>query len=201
MITGGTVELIAVGIWVTAAAIVINGATSWYALRVARSTDSVALEATARHMYADVLSSVAVLVGLILVSLAGLVILDPIVALLVAILIVRTAYITMKKSLSDLMDVKLPEDEENTIKLAIIEHGGEVVGFHKLRTRKAGSQRYIDLHMVMPKEVSLEDAHRLCDHLEEDIGNKLRHANVTIHVEPCGEECHECYVRCASRKI
>lgn len=201
LILGGTVELITVGIYVTAAAIVINGATSWYALRVARSTDSVALEATAQHMYADVLSSVAVLVGLILVSLTGLTILDPIVALLVAVLIVRTAYLTMKNSLSGLMDQKLPEAEENAIRLSIMEHGGDIVGFHELRTRKSGNQRYVDLHMVMPKEVSIEDAHRLCDHLEEDIGNKLRHTSITIHVEPCGEECHQCYVKCKSRKI
>ena len=59
----------------------------------------------------------------------------------------------------------------------------------------------IDLHMIMPKEVILEDAHQLCDHLEEDIGYKQRHTNVTIHVEPCGEECRESYVKRESRKI
>ena len=200
LIVGGTVELVTLGIYVTAAAIVINLVISWYALRVARSTDSVALEATARDMFADVLSSCAVLVGLILVRLTGLSILDPIVALLVAILITRTAYLTMKKSFGGLMDTKLPEFEEGVIRSCILEHSGEVVAFHELRTRKAGSQRYIDLHLVMPKNASVEEAHRMCDHLEQDIENRLHYTSITIHVEPCTIECEQCSVSCILRK-
>ncbi len=200
LIVGGTVELVTLGIYVTAAAIVINLVISWYALRVARSTDSVALEATARDMFADVLSSCAVLVGLILVRLTGLSILDPIVALLVAILITRTAYLTMKKSFGGLMDTKLPEFEEGVIRSCILEHSGKVVAFHELRTRKAGSQRYIDLHLVMPKNASVEEAHRMCDHLEQDIENRLHYTSITIHVEPCTIECEQCSVSCILRK-
>ncbi len=194
LIGGGTVELVTLGIYVTAAAIVINGATSWYVFRVARSNDSVALEATARDMLADVLSSCAVLVGLILVSLTGLSILDPIVALIVAILIARTAYFTMKRSLGDLIDVRLPEAEEAEIKSCIMEHYSQLVSFHKLRTRKAGSWRYIDLHLVMPKNASVEAAHLMCDHLEQDIESRLRCTTITIHVEPCSIECDQCLV-------
>ncbi len=200
LIVGGTVELVTLGIYVTAAAIVINLVISWYALRVSRSTDSVALEATARDMFADVLSSCAVLVGLILVRLTGLSILDPIVALLVAILITRTAYLTMKKSFGGLMDTKLPEFEEGVIRSCILEHSGKVVAFHELRTRKAGSQRYIDLHLVMPKNASVEEAHRMCDHLEQDIENRLHYTSITIHVEPCTIECEQCSVSCILRK-
>jgi len=194
LITGGTVELVTIGIYVTAAAIVINGAVSWYSLRIAHSTDSIALEATAHDMLADVLSSCAVLAVLILVNFTGISILDPIVALLVAIVIARTAYFTMKKSFGGLIDVKLPEAEENIIRLSILEHVGELVSFHELRTRKAGNQRYIDLHLVMPKYISVEEAHQMCDHLELDIKIKLRQASVTIHVEPCDEECDQCPV-------
>jgi len=194
LISGGTLALVDVGIYITLAAIVINGAMSWYSLRVAHTTDSLALEASARDMLADVLSSVAVLVGLILVRFTGLVILDPIVALLVAVLIARTAFMTMKKSLSDLIDTKLPEEEERIITLAITEHIGELTSFHALRTRKAGNQRYIELHIVMRKNAVLEEAHRLCDHLEEDIKNKLPHTSVIIHTEPCSGECETCPV-------
>ncbi len=200
LIVGGTIELVTIGIYVTAAAIAINGIVSWYALRVARSTDSLALEAIARDMFADVLSSCAVLVGLILVRLTGLSILDPIVALLVAIIIARTAYLTMKKSFGGLMDTKLPEFEEGVIRSCILEHSGEVVAFHELRTRKAGSQRYIDLHLVMPKNASVEEAHRMCDHLEQDIENRLHYTSITIHVEPCTIECEQCSVSCILRK-
>ncbi|MDH5696495.1 MAG: cation diffusion facilitator family transporter [Dehalococcoidia bacterium] len=200
LIFGGTVELVTVGIYVTAAAIVLNGIISWYASRVARSTDSLALEATARDMFADVLSSCAVLVGLILVRLTGISILDPIVALLVAAVIVRTAYLTIKKSFGGLIDVKLPEAEEGIIRSCILEHSGNVVAFHELRTRKAGSQRYIDLHLVMPRDASVEQAHRMCDHLEQDIETRLSYTDVTIHVEPCTIECTQCSVSCALRK-
>ncbi len=199
LMTGATVEMIAMGIYVTAAAIAINSATSWYAFRVSRSTDSVALEASARDMFADVLSSVAVLIGLILVRITGLVILDAIVALLVAVLIARTAYLTMRKSLGDLIDVKLPEQELNKIRAAIDAYHGEMVDFHKLRTRKSGNQRYIDLHVVMPRYVSVAAAHQLCDKLEIDIENKLSSANVTIHVEPCDGRCARCASFCSLR--
>ena len=200
LIAGGTVELVTLGIYITAAAIVINMTVSWYALRVARSTDSIALEATARDMFADVLSSCAVLAGLILVGLTGLNILDPIVALLVAILITRTAYLTMKKSFSGLMDARLPKTEEAEIKSCLREHAGQLVGFHELRTRKAGNQRYIDLHLVMPKTTSVKEAHRVCDHLEQDIKNRLPNISITIHVEPCTIECDQCSVACSLRK-
>ena len=200
LIAGGTVELVTLGIYITAAAIVINMTVSWYALRVARSTDSIALEATARDMFADVLSSCAVLAGLILVGLTGLNILDPIVALLVAILITRTAYLTMKKSFSGLMDARLPKAEEAEIKSCLREHAGQLVGFHELRTRKAGNQRYIDLHLVMPKTTSVKEAHRVCDHLEQDIKNRLPNISITIHVEPCTIECDHCSVSCSLRK-
>ncbi|MFC2052499.1 cation diffusion facilitator family transporter, partial [Chloroflexota bacterium] len=142
-----TVELITLGIYVTLAAIVINTIVSWYALRVARSTDSVALEATARDLFADVLSSCAVLVGLVLVKLTGISILDSIVAMLVAIIIARAAYLTIRKSFGGLMDTKLPKIEEDELMSCIMEHSGQLVGFHAVRTRKAGSQRFIDLHL------------------------------------------------------
>jgi len=200
LIVGGTVEMVSLGIWVTAAAIVINGLVSWYALKVARATDSLALEATARDLLADVWSSCAVLVGLGLVWLTGLTVLDPIVALLVSALIARTAYLTMKKSIGGLVDTRLPQEEEELIRQAILEHSEQLAGFHKLRTRKAGHQRYIDLHLLMPKNVSMVEAHQMCDHLEQDIEHRLKNTSVTIHVEPCDEDCDQCSVPCDSEK-
>jgi cation diffusion facilitator family transporter len=199
LVVGGRVELVTVGIYVTAAAIVVNVAISWYVSRVGRSTESVALKAVARDMLADVLSSCAVLVGLVLVRLTGRNIFDPIVSLLVAALITRTAYLTMKEAFGGLMDAGLPEAEEETIKSCIMEHGSQVVGFHKLRTRKVGSQRYIELHLVVPKDASVQAAHQVCDHLEEDIGARLREASISIHIEPCTTGCESCYVSCTLR--
>jgi cation diffusion facilitator family transporter len=192
LISGATVELVTIGIYVTAAALVINGIISWYALRVAHATDSLALEATARDMFSDMLSSVAVLVGLILVQFTGIKILDPIVALLVAILIARTAYITMKKSFGGLMDTKLPQAEEDEIVACLGEHSDRIAGFHRIRTRKAGSQRYIDFHLVVSRHLSVEQAHKLCDQLEQEIEKRLSDTSVTIHVEPCDGKCEFC---------
>lgn len=201
MMAGTTAVLTEAGIGVMLVSIVASIFLSRHLHKVSKSADSMALEANAHNIATDVYSATAVLIGLIAVRFTGLSIIDPIIALLVSLFIFKVAFDVLRKSFGGLMDQKLPEAEENAIRLSIMEHGGDIVGFHELRTRKSGNQRYVDLHMVMPKEVSIEDAHRLCDHLEEDIGNKLRHTSITIHVEPCGEECHQCYVKCKSRKI
>ena len=98
----------------------------------------------------------------------------------------------LRGSFGGLVDVRLSPAEEDVVRSAISERVGEVVGFHKLRTRKAGSQRYVDLHLVMPRDISVGKAHRLCDELERDIMSMLPHASVVIHVEPCSEECDQC---------
>jgi len=192
LIAGGAVALVPLGIYVTAAAIAINLLVSWYALRVARATESIALEATARDLLADVLSSGAVLVGLILVQFTGIAILDSIVALLVSVLIGRTAFLTMRKSFGGLMDIKLPQAEEDEIVACIKKHGDLIAGFHRIRTRKAGSQRHIDFHLVVSRQLSVERAHQLCDQLEQEIEKRLSDASVTIHVEPCDGNCEKC---------
>jgi len=200
LITKTPLELVELGIYVTAAAVVVDYLISRYLLKMSRKTGSIALEAQAGHVFSDALSSIAILAGLILVRLTGLNMLDPIVALLVALLIIRVGYTTIRKSFGGLVDVRLPKAEEVEIKSCIIEHYSELVGFHKLRTRKAGSQRYIDLHLVMPKNASVDEAHRMCDHLEQDIENRLHHTSVTIHVEPCSIECEQCQISCSLRK-
>jgi len=194
LIIGATVEMLTVGIAITAAALVINLLISLYASKVARAADSLALEATARDMLTDVFSSAAVLVGLVLVRITGVNILDPIVAMIVAVLITITAFFTIKKSVSGLMDTRLPEEEMDVIISTIREHTTQLAGFHKLRTRKAGSHRFIDFHLMLPRNSSLEEAHRMSDHLEDDITAKLPGSSVTIHVEPCDVECEECPV-------
>jgi cation diffusion facilitator family transporter len=197
LITGKTLVQVDVGLGIMAASIVVNIVVSRYLLRVSRKTDSLALEADARHLTTDVMTMVGVLVGLAIVRIGQLVgvnlnIIDPIVAILVALLIMKTAYDITRKSFGGLIDVKLPEDEEDTIRSCILEHSGKVVAFHELRTRKAGSQRYIDFHLVMPRSFNVEEAHRMCDHLEKDLEKRLSRTNVTIHIEPCDGKCQRC---------
>jgi len=192
IMSGTAIELTEAGIGVMLVSIVVSVFLSRHLLKVSRATDSMALEASARNIAADVYSAAGVLVGLVAIRFTGLNIIDPIIALLVALFILKVAYDVLRRSFGGLVDVKLPEAEENVIRSSIMEHAGELVDFHELRTRKAGRQRYIDLHLVMPRNVSVEEAHRMCDHLEQDIEIKLKHASVTIHVEPCSEECDQC---------
>ncbi|MFQ5826426.1 MAG: cation diffusion facilitator family transporter [Dehalococcoidia bacterium] len=188
LITGARVELVEVGMGVMLVSVVVNILVSRRLFRVARATDSVALEADARHLTVDVYTSGGVLLGLLAVRLTGLHILDPIIALGVALIILKAAYDVTRKSFGGLLDEKLPPEEEELVRAAITEHVGELMGFHELRTRKSGSTRYIDLHLVMANEVTLEQAHDMCDHLEEDIKARLPNASVTIHCEPASEE-------------
>jgi divalent metal cation (Fe/Co/Zn/Cd) transporter len=90
------------------------------------------------------------------------------------------------------MDAGLPKEEEDIIKSVLTEHKKQIVGFHALRTRKSGSQRFADLHLVMHRKTSVEEAHNMCDHLENDLKEKLPRLNITIHIEPCEQECPLC---------
>jgi cation diffusion facilitator family transporter len=186
-------ELTEAGIAVMAVSIVASILLSRHLHKVARQEDSMALEANAHNIAVDVYSAAAVLVGLILVRITGLDIIDDILALCVALLILKVGFDVLRKSFEGLVDVKLPEEEEKSIKEAIEEHfGDQVIEFHNLRTRKSGSQRYIDLHLVMPRHISLEEAHNMCDHLENDMKQRLLRTDITIHVEPCDSKCEVC---------
>jgi cation diffusion facilitator family transporter len=199
--THAVLETTEAGIGVMAVSIIASIFLSRHLFRVARKEDSAALEANAHNIAADAYSAAAVLIGLIVVRVTGISIIDPILAGLVALFILKVAFDVLRKSSGGLVDAKLPEDEEKIIRAAITEHlGREIVGFHKLRTRKSGNQRYIDLHLVMPKHISIEEAHDMCDHLEKDIEEKLARTDVTIRVEPCGGDCDHCDLPCPERK-
>jgi len=200
--TETVLEIAEAGIAVMAVSIVASIFLSRYLLRIARQEDSLALEANAHNIAADVYSAAAVFIGLLLVRITDITMIDPILAGLVAIYIFKVAFDVLRNSFGGLVDVKLPESEENDIRNAIIEHFSlEVVSFHKLRTRKAGDQRHIDLHLVMPKHYSIEKAHDMCEHLEEDIESRWRKTEVIIHVEPCDDNCDNCNLTCEDRKV
>ncbi|MCJ7425993.1 MAG: cation diffusion facilitator family transporter [Dehalococcoidales bacterium] len=194
IMVGAEVKLAEAGIGVMLVSMIASIFLSRHLFKVAKAADSIALEANAHNITADIYSTAAVLVGLVVVRLTGLNILDPIIALGVSLLILKSAYDVLRKSFGGLIDVKLPEDEEDTIRSCILEHSGKVVAFHELRTRKAGSQRYIDFHLVMPRSFNVAEAHRMCDHLEKDLEKRLSRTNVTIHIEPCDGKCEQCSI-------
>ena len=198
--SGAVIELTEAGIGIMVVSITVSILLSRHLLKVSRATDSLAMEAIAHNIAADVYSAAGVLAGLVVIRFTELVILDSIIALAVSLIIIKSAYNVIRKSFGGLIDVKLPKKEEAEIKSCLKEHVGQLVGFHELRTRKAGSQRFIDLHLVMPKNASVEEAHRMCDHLEQDLENRLNNTNVTIHIEPCTIECDRCSVLCSLHK-
>jgi len=201
IISGTSISYAPAGVAVMLVSMVTSILLSNHLFKVAKATGSTALEANANNIRGDVYSTGGVLLGLTIVSIwkqATLV--DPILALLVVFLILRATYRVARIAYSELVDVKLPEEEENDIKAAITEHfGEEVVSFHKFRTRKAGSQRLVDLHLVMPKHITLEEAHQMCDHLEKDMRTRLQRTDITIHVEPCDGKCGACKLKCEKR--
>jgi cation diffusion facilitator family transporter len=188
------IEHVGWGVVVMGVSALVNVFVSRMLFRVARETDSVALEADAWHLRTDVWTSVGVLVGLAIITGAEQLgwrrasVLDPIIALGVAAVITRAAWDIMRQSWGHLVDRSLPEDEIALIESLLREHYPEFSSYHRLRTRKAGSQRYIDLHLEVAGEESVAKAHALCDHLESDLRSRLREAEVMIHVEPGGSD-------------
>ncbi len=185
-------QLAEAGIGVMVVSMIASLGLSRYLLRVSNITGSIVLEANARNIQGDIYSAAAVLVGLLLVRVTGVVILDPLVAIAVAVYLVKLAYETARKPFLGLVDASLPRAEQAVIESCLAVYGKQVVGFHELRTRRSGSQRHIDLHLVMSKYVSLEYAHQMCDLLEQDIKSKLPRSNITIHIEPCDGNCKKC---------
>jgi len=191
---GEVIKLTETGIAVMAVSMVVSIFLSRHLFRVARATGSTALEANGHNIRGDVYSTSGVLVGLTVVRITGLTIFDPIIALAVSLLILRAAYQVGITAFQGLVDVRLPKEDEDALMVLLKEHTGQFVGVHRVRTRHSGRQHYIDLHMVMPKGTTVEQAHSMCDHLEADIGKKLANASVTIHVEPCDTTCQHCLV-------
>ncbi len=173
----------AIAVAVMAVSAVVNLIVSRKLYKVARETDSVALEADALHLKTDVYTSAGVAAGLLLMWITGIHLLDPLVAILVALLILKESFELFRRAFAPLLDHALPDAEVKEIAAIIGRHCTGRMDFHDLRTRKAGSQKYIDFHLNLDPEMRVREAHELCDRIEQDLKNALREAEVTIHVE------------------
>jgi cation diffusion facilitator family transporter len=183
------VDHIGLGIAVMLASGLVNIFVSRRLYKVAREEESVALEADALHLKTDVYSALGVGAGLALLELIRAVfkapwafVLDPVIAIVVAVLILREAWEMLRKAFEPLVDASLSEAELALIKDRIAEHPGFAA--HSIRSRKAGKTKYIDFHLEAPPEMSVAEVHALCDQLEAEIEARLSNADLTIHVEP-----------------
>ncbi len=184
------------GVGVMLASSLVNVLVSVLLFRVGRETDSIALQADAWHLRTDVYTSAGVMVGLGLILLgervvpdANLLWLDPTAAIVVALMIVRAAWKLTVQSGRDLLDASLPAEEIAWIQEHLRSFGPAARGFHHLRTRKAGAQRFVEFHLVVNQDLSVGVSHQIADTLAQAIKAKLPDCTVTIHVEPCDGAC------------
>lgn len=183
------------GILVMGVSIVASIFLSRYLQKVAKITGSMAIEASSRNIAADVYSAAGVLAGLLIVRLTGMLILDPIIALIMAGFVLKASYEVVIRAFRELTDYTLPKEEQEIIDKLIHQHNTQLVDFHSMRSRRSGGERFVDLHLVMPRNLSVEKSHEICDHLERDIVEQLAHTNLSIHVEPCrGKGCVLCSI-------
>ena len=178
-------DIILEKIWIGSIVMVLSAIVNIFVSRrlykVARETGSVALEADALHLKTDVYTSAGVAVGLILILLTDIKWLDPIIAILVALFILRESYSLLKRAFSPLLDIAWSDEEIKGLHKKLKEMG---VQFHDLRTRMSGNYRFIDIHVEMPADESVENAHKFCDQIEEELMSTYQNLTVNIHVEP-----------------
>ncbi len=174
------------GSLVSAVAALLNTGLAVYLFRTARSNRSAALEANARHLLTDVWTSVGVLLAVLLVRLTGYGPLDPIIALLVAANIVWVGVRVMRRSLSGLLDERLPDREEAEL-MRVLEQEPAVRGFHRLRTRSSGRARFAEVDIFVDPAMRVQEAHRLVARLEDRMRGRLSDLVTTVHVEPVEE--------------
>ena len=171
-----------------------NLAVSIFLLRISRQGNSVALEASARHLQSDVMTSAGVFLGVGLVAATGWAPLDPIAAILVGGNILWMGIRLSRRSIEGLMDARLPPEDEARILEVFEAHRSDIVEYHAMRTRRAGADRYVDLHLVLHRSSTVGEAHELTDHLEQDLKEALPGVDALIHVEPCEPSCPRCGV-------
>jgi cation diffusion facilitator family transporter len=185
LVRGSHVDKLGFGIAVVAFSGIVNLAVSAFLARRARQTESAALEGDAAHLRTDALTSFGVLAGLVLVQVTGAQWIDPAVALAVAAAIVVAGVRLITRSSRVLVDEALPEEERKAIAEEVVAFGPRgVAGFHKLRTRRGGAHRYVDLHVQFREGTTLEAAHETAHELQDAIASRLRNTDVLIHLEP-----------------
>jgi cation diffusion facilitator family transporter len=184
------------GIGIMLVSAVANILVSRMLFKVGNETDSVALLADAWHLRTDVWTSFGVMGGLSIIALGHWLLpgvnlqwLDPVAAMAVALLILNAAWELTHQAARDLLDVSLPDDEERWIREYLNRLAPTVCGFHRLRTRKSGANRFVEFHMQVDRAMSVAEAHAITDRVGDDIETRFPGTTVTVHVEPCDHLC------------
>jgi cation diffusion facilitator family transporter len=177
-------EELTLGVGLAVAASAINLIVAQWLLRVGRKHHSIVLEADGQHLMTDVWSSAAVVAGLGLAWYTGVAVLDPILALLIALHILYTGFQLIRRSFDGLMDHALPSDEQDQVRAAIESALRGGAAYHALRTRQAGAHRFVDFHLLVPGRTTVRDAHQQAEAIEQAVGKLWDRVEVVIHIEP-----------------
>ncbi len=177
-------EQLGLGLVLSLLATALNGFVAWVLLKASRRFHSISLRADAHHLLTDVWTSIGVVGGIALVKLTGLLILDPLIAIAVALNIVVTGWRLLRETASGLLDRSLSESELSQLEALLAGHSGEGIAFHALRTRVAGSRRFVSFHVLVPGAWSVQAGHDLCERLECEIVAALPRSHVFTHLEP-----------------
>jgi len=181
-------EKLGIGLFVSVIATIINFIVAGILLSAGKKYRSITLEADSHHLMTDVWTSVAVIGGVGAVGLTGWLKLDSIVAFAVAMNILRTAYKIIRRSVEGLMDASLSPQEQETIESVLSGYRKQGIQFHALLTRQGASRRFVSVHVLVPGNFSVHDAHHIAENIEKDIRNALRDTVVFTHIEPVEDE-------------
>lgn len=192
------------GVAVMFASAVANTVVSHKLFKVGKETDSVALQADAWHLRTDVYTSAGVMAGLAIIWCGEWLFpkidwhwVDPVAAIAVALLIIKAAYDLTVESAKDLLDISLPKVEEDWIRDYIKSNYPKVMGYHRLRTRKAGAERFVEFHLLVERGMSVDESHGITRVFKHEIREHFPGCHVTIHIEPCDGTCKpECVGGC-----
>ena len=172
------------GLALSLLATALNGLVALLLFRAARRFDSITLRADAHHLLTDVWTSIGVVLSLVLVPLTGFTLLDPLIAIVVALNILGTGWRLLHETASGLLDRSLPDGEKHLVEAVLASHASGDVAFHALRTRVAGSRRFVAFHVLVPGHWSVQAGHDLCERLEHEITASLPRSHVFTHLEP-----------------
>lgn len=202
LLRGSQLKDIDVGVWIVAAAGGINLLLGYYLIRTGKRTRSLVLEADGKHVLTDSFTSIGVLIGLLLVKLTGVVILDPLFAIAVALNILFTGYHLVRQSLDGLMNTVDTETLERTVEAVNNVRSQEMIDLHRLRAWRAGEKRFIDFHLTLPHYLPLDRTHEFQDRLTKAVVSEFHdQAELLLHLDPCNTalckfcEVPDCQVR------
>ncbi|HBB31070.1 MAG TPA: cation-efflux pump [Cyanobacteria bacterium UBA8803] len=177
-------EQIGLGLGLTLVATAVNGGVAWILLQAGRRLNSITLRADAHHLLTDVWTSVGVAIGIFLVNLTGWLILDPIIALLVAVNIIWTGVQLLRETASGLLDKSISAEEQKIIRDILAPYDRQNILFHALRTRMGGARRFVSFHVLVPGEWTVHQGHRVCEEIEQAIAQALPGTHTMTHLEP-----------------